>query len=160
MLRKLIQCCLLATVASTPTPLAPLAGKRQLATTPTVTLTQATVIGAGGQVDSFKGIPFAQPPVGDLRLRPPQSITKNLGTIKATGTPLACPQMPKNIDVQALPAAAQPVLTAAYADIPPGAQGEDCLTINVFRPTGTTANSNLPVLFWIYGGGKSSHDLG
>jgi triacylglycerol lipase len=31
--------------------------------------------------------------------------------------------------------------------------GEDCLTINVMRPTGTTSSSNLPVLFWIFGGG-------
>ena len=31
--------------------------------------------------------------------------------------------------------------------------GEDCLTINVIRPTGTTATSKLPVLFWIFGGG-------
>lgn len=31
--------------------------------------------------------------------------------------------------------------------------GEDCLTLDVLRPTGTTASSKLPVMLWIYGGG-------
>ncbi len=35
----------------------------------------------------------------------------------------------------------------------PGNSSEDCLNINVIRPTGATASSQLPVLFWIYGGG-------
>lgn len=30
---------------------------------------------------------------------------------------------------------------------------EDCLTLNVFRPAGTTASASLPVMVWIYGGG-------
>jgi hypothetical protein len=43
-------------------------------------------------VDSFKWIPYAQPPVGPLRQNPPQTITSNLGTVQATGLPRACPQ--------------------------------------------------------------------
>jgi triacylglycerol lipase len=39
-----------------------------------------------------------------------------------------------------------PVVVLDYAD-------EDCLTININRPTGTTSSSKLPVLFWIFGGG-------
>jgi triacylglycerol lipase len=63
--------------------------------TPTVTIASpaATIIGSTGtSVETFNGIPFAQPPTGSLRLKPPQSLTAPLGTVTATGTAQACPQ--------------------------------------------------------------------
>ena len=63
--------------------------------TPTVTIASpaATIIGSvGTKVESFNGIPFAKPPTGTLRLKPPQSLTAPLGTITATGVARACPQ--------------------------------------------------------------------
>lgn len=75
---------------------------------PAVTISKptATVVGrtvpyadvnpiAAGSLESFKQIPFAQPPVGSLRLKPPVALdaTKNLGTIDATALAAkACPQ--------------------------------------------------------------------
>lgn len=44
---------------------------------------QATIVGLGGAVEEFPGIPFAQKPVGALRLRPPVPLTQPLGTIQA-----------------------------------------------------------------------------
>ncbi|EEY21735.1 lipase [Verticillium alfalfae VaMs.102] len=62
--------------------------------TATVVLPLATVLGnVMNKVESFGGIPFAEPPVGRLRLKPPQRITRNLGTFDATGPAAACPQM-------------------------------------------------------------------
>lgn len=120
---------------------------------PTVDLSYATVVGSSLLgVDSFKGIPFAQPPVGELRLKPPQAINSNLGTIAAIGTPRACPQfytstsasLPETLITDFLDSGI--IQDVTYA-------GEDCLTLNVQRPSTATADSNLPVLFWVFGGG-------
>lgn len=63
------------------------------AASPTVSLPYATVIGSSSHdVDSFKGIPYAQPPVGPLRLKPAQPISASIGEVQATGIPRACPQ--------------------------------------------------------------------
>ncbi|KAK6598000.1 secreted lipase-like protein 8 [Botrytis cinerea] len=102
--------------------------RRQFA--PTVQISHARIIGSSTSgIDTFKGIPYAQPPTGSLRLKPPKSITKHLGAIQATNVPTACPQG----------SASGPV-------------GEDCLTLNIQRPSNITRHSKLPVLFWIYGG--------
>lgn len=61
---------------------------------PAVTIASGTIVGSTDTtVDSFNGIPFAQPPIGNLRLKPPQPITGSLGTVNAVGIPRACPQM-------------------------------------------------------------------
>lgn len=79
--------CLLALVASTLA--VPIDEKR--AAGPSVTIKQGTVVGSSVVgVDSFRGIPFAQPPVGSLRLKPPQPFTGTFGTLAATGIPTAC----------------------------------------------------------------------
>ncbi|QSZ33282.1 hypothetical protein DSL72_002870 [Monilinia vaccinii-corymbosi] len=102
--------------------------KRQLE--PSVKLSHAKIIGSSSNgIDTFKGIPYAKPPVGPLRLKPPQPITSHLGTINAINIPTACPQ-----------------------GLPLNPMGEDCLTINIQRPSNITKDSKLPVLFWIYGG--------
>ncbi|KAF3133228.1 hypothetical protein TWF569_010672 [Orbilia oligospora] len=130
--------------------------EERAAAAPTVTISypKATIIGKGGDVEIFPGIPFAKPPVGELRLRPPQPLTDPLGTIYATENGKACPQFTFS--------------TAINDDIPTSAlgllintpffqktlnAGEDCLFINVHRPKGTEADAKLPVLFWIFGGG-------
>ncbi|KFY18467.1 hypothetical protein V493_08593 [Pseudogymnoascus sp. VKM F-4281 (FW-2241)] len=124
---------------------------------PEVRLRMGNVVGSSFlSVDSFMGIPFAKPPVGALRLKPPQSITSNLGTIVATGTPRACPQgTASRVDTTKLGTNATgvlgslPVTPAALESDSP----EDCLTLNVQRPSSATSSSKLPVLFWIFGGG-------
>jgi hypothetical protein len=64
---------------------------------PTVTISypHATIVGlpaATVPVEQFPGIPFAKPPVGPLRLRPPQPITEPMGTVLALKNGNACPQ--------------------------------------------------------------------
>ncbi|HEY5214823.1 MAG TPA: carboxylesterase family protein [Acidobacteriaceae bacterium] len=90
-----------------------------------------------GTVESFKGIPFAAPPVGELRWRAPQPTKPWSGVMQATSYSADCMQVP-------FPSDAAPLGTAP---------AEDCLYLNVWRPAGTPPDAKLPVMFWIYGGG-------
>ncbi len=87
-------------------------------------------------VVSFKGIPFAAPPVGDLRWRPPQPVKVWSGVRPAVEFGADCMQKP-------FPGDAAPLGT------PPA---EDCLFVNVWAPE-KAASKKLPVMVWIYGGG-------
>jgi carboxylesterase type B len=117
-------------------------------------LPKATVAGVDAlDVESFKGIPYAKPPVDQLRLKPPQPLTADLGKIDGTGIPKACPQFYLGVDSQNIPTdVLGTILNIPLFQTVTNA-GEDCLTINVQRPSGTKADAKLPVLFWIFGGG-------
>ena len=92
-------------------------------------------------VHIFKGIPFAQPPVGDLRWRPPQPAKDWPGVRPATKFgPRA---------IQGTPASDTTIRTDQM--------GEDCLYLNVWTPA-KTAEEHLPVLVWFYGGGFQGGD--
>lgn len=91
-------------------------------------------------VESFKGIPYAKPPVGELRWRAPQPIEPWTGVRAAESFGKICPQMPR-------PGGLGPTVTLDD-------MSEDCLTINVFRPAG--AKKTLPVMVWIHGGGLTA----
>ena len=84
-------------------------------------------------VVSFKGIPYAAPPVGDLRWRAPQPVESWAGVRAADKFGPICMQKitPDN-------------------GVGPGPASEACLTLNVFAPTGA---KHLPVMVWIHGGG-------
>ncbi|PVH73308.1 putative extracellular lipase [Cadophora sp. DSE1049] len=111
----------------------------------TVVINNGTV--GGKYVDSYKqdhflGIPFAQPPLGDLRFNLPQPINKTWNeTLNATAYGPMCTQY-------LLPIVLDP---ANYTEWYP--QSEDCLTLNVVRPTGTLNKAKLPVMVYLYGGG-------
>lgn len=83
----------------------------------------------------FKGIPYAAPPVGPLRWRPPQPVPSWRGVRKATSHSPACPQ-----------------LESYPPDAPREPTSEDCLTLNVWAPA-TKGAGKLPVMVWIHGGG-------
>lgn len=128
--------------------------ERRAAPTVSISSPQATIIGASsGSVETFDGIPFAQPPVGSLRLKPPQALNSSLGTVTATGSAAACPQMFFSVDANTAPfnILGDLLNTPLFQTITNAK--EDCLTVNIRRPAGTTASSKLPVLFWIFGGG-------
>ncbi|KAJ6606213.1 esterase 1 [Mycena vulgaris] len=102
----------------------------------TLRLGKTTVVGRDiptlGQ-EFFGGIPFAKPPLGKLRLKPPVlKVSLDSASFNATAFGPACLQ------------------TGAQAS-------EDCLTINLLRPAGTSANAKLPVVgfkfLYVYGGG-------
>ncbi|MFL6353725.1 MAG: carboxylesterase/lipase family protein [Bryobacteraceae bacterium] len=91
---------------------------------------------ADGRIRIFKGIPFAAPPVGDLRWQPPQPVSPWAGVRKATEFGARCMQGRIYEDM-------------VFRDPGPS---EDCLYLNVWTP-GSSAEAGLPVMVWIYGGG-------
>ena len=91
---------------------------------------------------SFKGVPFAAPPVGEFRWRPPQPAAKWTGVRPANEFGANCMQGGFGGPPPAAPAGAPAVR-------PPS---EDCLYLNVWRPA-DPATRNAPVMVWIYGGG-------
>lgn len=136
---------------------APLPGQEKRQAPPSVVIANGTVIGTSlAGVDSFKGIPFAQPPTGSLRLKPPQPLTTGFGTFVSQALPMACPQFVSQVDTSNLPSDVLGLLADSpfYQTITNS--GEDCLNLNVQRPTGTTSSSKLPVVVWFFGGGFES----
>ncbi|KAJ3875865.1 extracellular triacylglycerol lipase precursor [Lentinula edodes] len=105
------------------------------AASPEVQLGKTTLVGRDVTLlkqDFFGGIPFAEPPLGSLRLLPPVLKTSlNVTTFDASNFGFSCLQ----------------------SSVPIAELSEDCLTINVFRPSGVESNASLPVMFWTYGGG-------
>jgi len=85
-----------------------------------------------GRAESFKGLPFAAPPVGNLRWMPPAEPANWTGIRDASNFSAKCPQWQEN----------------DREDIFIGS--EDCLYLNVFRPAGATGA--LPVMVFIHGG--------
>ena len=110
-----------------------------------VSVTGGGVMGAVSDIDTnvrvFKGVPFAAPPVGDLRWRPPQPVEPWNDTRDATAFAPACMQVKRGAD-------------SFYG---PGADdmSEDCLYLNVWT-NAQSADAALPVLFWVHGGGLNN----
>src|ERR1700756_476461 len=105
---------------------------------PVVTTATGPVQGAvSNGVASWKGIPFAAPPVGARRWQPPQPAAAWRGVRDATRYGHDCMQLPFPSD--AAPLGTEPA--------------EDCLVLNVWAPEGTPKGAKLPVIAWIYGGG-------
>ena len=92
---------------------------------------------ASDGVLSFKGVPFAAPPVGPLRWRAPQPAPAWQGVRPAAEYGHDCMQLP-------FPSDAAPLGTKP---------DEDCLVLNVWRPAEPVPGAKLPVMVWIYGGG-------
>jgi para-nitrobenzyl esterase len=87
---------------------------------------------AAGSTDEYLGIPYAAPPVGPLRWRPPQPPARWHGIRAATRFAPHCPQ-----------------LASVFGR---ASMSESCLYLNVFRPA-RPRSSELPVMVWIHGGG-------
>ncbi|XP_006825360.1 acetylcholinesterase-like [Saccoglossus kowalevskii] len=110
---------------------------------PTVEISTGTLIGTVEEFSSefvdgtrtvhvYRGIPYAEPPVGDLRFAPPKPKTPWQGEYDAADFRTACiqPETP-------------PIPTDKIQD-------EDCLHLNVYAPQ--PRKDNTPVMFWIHGG--------
>jgi para-nitrobenzyl esterase len=90
---------------------------------------------AEGGLNIFKGVPFAAPPIGSLRWRPPVAVAPWKQTRKAVAFAPACMQQGVS-----MPGETPPQIS------------EDCLYLNIWTPA-KTAQRPLPVIVWIYGGG-------
>ncbi|GGR26770.1 carboxylesterase/lipase family protein [Deinococcus ruber] len=118
-----------------------LLGSVAAAQTPvTIETDHGPVVGQQTDTRSFLGIPYAAPPVGNLRWRSPQPAAPWTAPRDATHFGNVCPQTV--IALFALP-----------GETPGTVKGqEDCLTLNVYTPVGATPQSRLPVMAWIHGG--------
>lgn len=98
----------------------------------------------GGQISGmtkdgfhiYRGIPYAAPPVGDLRWKPPQPVVPWNGVLEATAWPNRAPQPEDGLGL--------------------GAISEDCLYLNLTTPA-KTKNERLPVMVFLHGGGLVNH---
>ncbi|KII86963.1 hypothetical protein PLICRDRAFT_113488 [Plicaturopsis crispa FD-325 SS-3] len=131
------------------------------ASAPVVHLTYATFQGVSADgVDSFLGMPFAQPPVGDLRFRRALPPLPMAGIQNATSFGSACPQqsaLAPGTKFPALPGLKVSLVTG----ITPAStvnSSEDCLFINVVRPSNLSTDARVPVVVWFYGGGLQKGD--
>src|SRR5207245_8279740 len=95
----------------------------------------------GSEIMIFRGIPFAEPPIGDLRFAPPQPVTSWSGVRKADTFGPCAMQLP------------------AFGDMSFRSNGmsEDCLYLYVWTPA-KSGDERLPVLVYFYGGGKMAGD--
>ncbi|KIK68255.1 hypothetical protein GYMLUDRAFT_91814 [Collybiopsis luxurians FD-317 M1] len=103
----------------------------------TVALDYGTFVGVEDTttgVTSFKGVRYAEPPVGDLRWKAPVfPPTTQLGTVNANAFGNSCIPVPQSTVVKGT--------------------SEDCLFANVYVPSGATSEAKLPVMVWFHGGG-------
>jgi para-nitrobenzyl esterase len=90
------------------------------------------------EVIEYSGIPYAAPPIGDLRWRPPKPAARWRGIREAGAPGPDCAQS-----------------TIAFRPGKPASQAEDCLYLNVWRPA--NARRPLPVMVWIHGGSYADY---
>lgn len=100
---------------------------------------------ADPRITSFKGIPFAAPPVGENRWRAPQKVKDWDGVLKAFEFAPTSMQAPTVIDVNN-------IYTREWSVDPDLPMDEDCLYLNVWTPACST-DEKLPVYVWYFGGG-------
>ncbi|MDR2461474.1 MAG: carboxylesterase family protein [Deltaproteobacteria bacterium] len=110
------------------------------ADTKTVVTKYGPIIGFNQEdISIFRGIPYAAPPVGELRFAPPQDPGAFTEPFEAKDYGKICYQVPDG--------------NALLGSIKGTPQSEDCLTLNIWAPKGAKPGDKLPVFFYIHGGG-------
>ncbi len=111
------------------------------------------VLNSDGSVEIFAGIPFAAPPVGDLRWREPQDVIPWEGVYKAN-----------QFKAMAMQTESGPIFNWLFnmythsktSRTYKGPMSEDCLYLNVWKPQGLNADGKAPVLVYVHGGSLMS----
>lgn len=121
---------------------------------PSVTVDGELLIGryVDDNVATFLGVPFAEPPVGDLRWRAPQTLTSKVERRDATEFAAACMQTMRILDWYRSMAESFGASADYYDDLE---VSEDCLYLNVWTPT-LEDDARLPVMVWVHGGSNKS----
>ena len=120
------------------TAMAPAVAQAPAATPVKATIDSGVIVGeSADSVNVFRGVPFAKPPVGELRWKAPQLPDTWPGERAAVAFEPPCPQ-PVNIDQK----------TSNGGGVA-GVQSEDCLYLNVYAPANA---KKAPVVVWLYGG--------
>ncbi|KAH9368377.1 hypothetical protein HPB48_012693 [Haemaphysalis longicornis] len=91
-----------------------------------------------GSVNAFLGVPFAEPPIGDLRFKKPIPKNRWEGVLNATALPPLCPQTPAQFN-------------SFFKITASDAVSEDCLFLNVFSPARSDPDLK-PVVVYFHGG--------
>ena len=118
-----------------------------MAQVPETRVAQGTLVGKkAGEVSVYLGIPYAAPPIGPNRWKPPLPAESWQGVRKAVRFASSC-QQPITPDGFG-PWSREYVVSS-------GEVSEDCLFLNIWTPA-RTSKERVPVLFWIHGGGFSS----
>ncbi|KAJ5420619.1 hypothetical protein N7465_003138 [Penicillium sp. CMV-2018d] len=118
---------------------------------PSVTIDAGAVQGGrckdGQNAVFYKAIPFAEPPVNELRFEPPKAYKKQYsqGKLDATTSALTCIQFADDFTKQKLN-------TSALSS-------EDCLYLDIWAPSSATKDSRLPVKVWVYGGSETEGSI-
>jgi para-nitrobenzyl esterase len=97
-------------------------------------------------VKAYLGLPFAEPPVRELRWRAPQPVKAWSGVFTANRMQPECPQNLRSSDINHY-----------FGE---EALSEDCLYLNVWAPASARTGAKLPVVVWIYGGGFTGGSAG
>lgn len=94
------------------------------------------------RVISWKGIPYAEPPIGDLRFMPPEPLSSQSSSVVDTTTDaLRCVQFA---------GAPYGVINQNIVGVRSGPGQEDCLKLWVWKPASASVSSSLPVMFYIH----------
>lgn len=105
-----------------------------------------------GTVAAFRGVPFAEPPVGQLRWREPQPLATRVERRDASKFAAACMQTMRILDWYRYMAEAFGASPDYYDDLE---VSEDCLYLNIWTPS-INPDAQLPVMVWIHGGSNKS----